>query len=67
MAKGRNLLNTELQVINIGLDLFYHSLLTQNVTAVQVDWKPRPKLDPEVGTHTFQNFVGVILFIRLQN
>ncbi|HMK57852.1 MAG TPA: hypothetical protein VK462_02250 [Nitrososphaeraceae archaeon] len=48
MAKARNLLNTELQVINIGLDLFYHSLLTQNVTAVQVDWKPKPKLDPKL-------------------
>jgi hypothetical protein len=35
-------------VINIGLDLFYPSLLPQNVTAVQVDWKPRPKLDPKL-------------------
>lgn len=35
-------------MINIGLELFYNSLVQQNVAAIHVDWKPRPKLDPKL-------------------
>lgn len=28
------------KVINIGLEIFYESLLAQGAEAVQVDWKP---------------------------
>jgi hypothetical protein len=35
-------------VINIGLELFYDSLIDQNVTSVHVNWKPRSKLDPKL-------------------
>jgi hypothetical protein len=42
-----DLLNSKLNVINIGLDIFFQSLLEQNVNATQVDWKPSAKLDKE--------------------
>jgi FdrA protein len=31
---------TPLAVINVGLELFYESLLAQGAQAVQVDWRP---------------------------
>jgi hypothetical protein len=40
-----DLLNSKLNVINLGLDIFFHSLQDQSVNAVQVDWKPSTKLD----------------------
>ena len=48
LAKNKDLLNSELKVINIGIDLFYHSLRRQDVKAVHVDWRPAPKLDPKL-------------------
>jgi hypothetical protein len=42
-----DLLNSKLNVINIGLDIFFQSLLEQNINAIQVDWKPSAKLDKE--------------------
>lgn len=48
MVKVRNLLGGELQIINIGLEVFYNSLIHQNVSAIHVDWKPKPKLDPKL-------------------
>jgi hypothetical protein len=48
LVKVRNLLGGELQVINIGLELFYNTLVHQNIASIHVDWKPRPKLDPKL-------------------
>ena len=45
---GKNdLLNSKLNVINLGLDIFFQSLQDQMVNAIQVDWKPTIKLDKE--------------------
>lgn len=42
-----DLLNSKLNVINLGLDIFFQSLRDQNVNAIQVDWRPSTKLDKE--------------------
>jgi hypothetical protein len=42
-----DLLNSKLNVINLGLDIFFQSLQDQRVNAVQVDWRPPTKLDKE--------------------
>jgi hypothetical protein len=42
-----DLFNSKLNVINLGLDIFFHSLQDQSVNVVQVDWKPSTKLDKE--------------------
>ena len=47
MAEAKKLFNVELKVINVGLDIFYNALQLQNVKAVDVDWKPAPKLDKD--------------------
>lgn len=44
---ARKLLDSELKVVNLGLDIFYNALAAQEVKAVDVDWKPSPKLDKE--------------------
>jgi len=36
-----DLFNQELKVVNLGLKSFYSDLKTQNVKAVQVNWKPK--------------------------
>ena len=41
----KNLLDSDLTVINIGMTIFYDALKAQNVKVIQVDWKPRPELD----------------------
>ena len=38
--RTRGLVNSQLKVINVGLDLFAKDLAQQNVEVVQVDWKP---------------------------
>jgi hypothetical protein len=43
----RDLLNSRLNVINLGLDIFFQSLQDQRVNVVQVDWRPPTKLDKE--------------------
>ena len=40
MTKSKKLLDSELRVINLGLDIFFDGLQAQNVNAIQVDWKP---------------------------
>jgi hypothetical protein len=47
MAEARKLFDSELKVINIGLDIFYNALRMQNVKAVDVNWKPAPKLEKD--------------------
>jgi hypothetical protein len=39
------LLDSDLRVINIGMNIFYDALKVQNVKVIQVDWKPDPSLD----------------------
>lgn len=40
MTKVNELFNTELKIINIGLESFYSDLKEQNVRAIHIDWKP---------------------------
>ena len=40
MAEGKKLLNTELRVVNVGLELFANDLRSLGVPVVQVDWRP---------------------------
>lgn len=47
-VKNKDLLNSELQVINLGIDLFYNSLKRQGIKVIHVDWKPVPMLDPKL-------------------
>ena len=47
MGEARKLFDVELKVINVGLEIFYNSLQMQNVKALDVDWRPAPKLDEE--------------------
>ncbi len=41
------LFNSELKVINIGLEIFKDDLEAQGVKVVQVRWQPPPKLEKE--------------------
>lgn len=43
--KQRKLLDSELNVLNIGMNIFYEALKVQNIEVIQVDWKPGPILD----------------------
>jgi hypothetical protein len=43
LTKSKKLLDSELNVINLGLDIFFDGLQAQNVKAIQVDWKPVSK------------------------
>ena len=36
-----NLFTQDLKVINIGLKSFYNDLKSQDVTAIQMNWKPK--------------------------
>jgi hypothetical protein len=40
-------LDSDLNVVNIGLDIFYNALMLQNIKVVDVNWNPPPKLDKE--------------------
>lgn len=44
---ARRLLDYDLNVVNIGLDIFYNALKLQNIKVVDVNWNPPPKLDQE--------------------
>ena len=41
----KKLLDSDLRVINIGMNIFYDALKVQNVKVIQVDWRPGPVLD----------------------
>jgi hypothetical protein len=49
MASGssRPLLDRELNVFNIGLDVFYNALKFQDINVMNVTWSPPTKLDME--------------------
>ncbi len=56
VEKILKLFNSELKVINIGLEFFYKSLKDQNVKAVHVVWQPPPKIEKDL-----QDILGKIL------
>lgn len=39
--KLQGLFQKKLEVINIGLESFYHDMKDQNTPVVQLDWRPR--------------------------
>jgi hypothetical protein len=43
--KQRKLLDSDLNVLNIGMNIFYEALKVQNIEVIQIDWKPGPVLD----------------------
>ena len=45
---NHELLNSELRVINVGLQQFAESLAEQSVEVVHVNWEPPAELDPEL-------------------
>lgn len=47
VEKILKLFNSDLKVINIGLELFKNDLESQKVSVVQVSWQPNPKLEKE--------------------
>ncbi len=40
MSKVNELFNTELKVINVGLESFYKDLKKQEVAVIHVNWRP---------------------------
>ena len=40
MTESRNLLRSELRVVNLGLELFADDLRSLGVPVVQMDWRP---------------------------
>ena len=47
-AHPKSLLDSELVVLNLGLDIFRQALESQNVRCVQVDLTQAPKLDKKL-------------------
>jgi hypothetical protein len=46
--EARNILRSELAVLNLGLDIFRQALESQNVRCVQVDLLQAPRLDKKL-------------------
>jgi hypothetical protein len=44
---ARDLFGSELNVVNIGLEIFYNALKLQDIHAVDANWNPPPKLDKD--------------------
>lgn len=44
---ARKLLDSELNVMNVGLEIFFNALKIQNVKVIDVNWSPPAKLDKE--------------------
>jgi len=47
-ASARNILGSELVVLNLGLDIFRQALESQKVKCVQVDLTQAPKLEKKL-------------------
>lgn len=47
ITTARRLLDSDLNVVNIGLEIFHNALKLQNIKVVDVTWSPPPKLDKE--------------------
>lgn len=48
MNKIQELFQSDVRVINIGLELFNQSILDQGKKSIQVDWKPPANGDPRL-------------------
>lgn len=46
--KVLKLFKSDLQVVNVGLELFNDALIAQGVNSVHVSWQPPPKLEKEL-------------------
>jgi hypothetical protein len=46
-SSSRPLLDRELNVVNIGLEVFYNALKLQGIKVINVTWSPPSKLDME--------------------
>jgi hypothetical protein len=46
-GSSRPLLDRELNVVNIGLEVFYDALKLQGIKVINVTWSPPTKLDME--------------------
>ena len=46
-ATTSSLLDSELNVINVGLEIFFNALKLQNIKVIDVMWSPPTKLDKE--------------------
>ena len=46
-ATTRSLLDSELNVINVGLEIFFNALKLQDIKVIDVMWSPPAKLDKE--------------------
>lgn len=40
MSKIEQLFSSELKVVNVGLESFYHDLKKQQISVIHVNWKP---------------------------
>ncbi|NLM43286.1 MAG: fdrA domain protein [Clostridiales bacterium] len=47
MKKVNDIFGKELKVLNIGLEQFYEDLKSQDIKAVQMDWRPPAGGDSE--------------------
>ncbi|MGI0013006.1 MAG: fdrA domain protein [Nitrososphaera sp.] len=41
------MLGSELNVLNVGLEIFYNALKLQDIKVLDVNWNPPPKLEKE--------------------
>ena len=48
MEKILKLFNSELKVINIGLEIFYKDLKRQQIKVVHVSWRPSPVTEKDL-------------------
>jgi hypothetical protein len=44
---GKALLDSELNVVNVGLEIFFNALRLQDINVIDVSWSPPAKLDKE--------------------
>lgn len=44
---GKALLDSELNVVNVGLEIFFNALKLQQVNVIDASWSPPAKLDKE--------------------
>jgi len=48
MSKIQELFESDIRVINVGLELFHQSILDQGKKSIQVDWKPPANGNPRL-------------------
>ncbi|HID04542.1 MAG TPA: fdrA domain protein [Candidatus Caldiarchaeum subterraneum] len=48
MEKILKLFNSELKIINIGLEIFYRDLKQQRIKVIHVNWQPSPVTEKDL-------------------